>query len=317
MAWTTGVASNYQDLLSDLVGFLTTDLGDDNWTLLHNSTEDFTAGSGFVALEAPGAVGLDAIHIQIALVTDIPNARYNWALQGSTDFNAGLAFGNQPGSIPSAQSEKVLLLSNSSMTYWFAADGQRVVVVATVGSVVQSAYLGYCEVYGPPSDYPYPLFVGGCHWDRTAASSSTAAAHTFWGLSLGATATPSVASASLRLPSGWIPANGYGTSQLAGSTPWFCVGPGAMQRTDLVLATTEAGDHVMWDAELVVHALPMAGQVGDKMPVGRLVGVKWLAGYGLSTGDIVQWDGDDYLVFGNTFRTGILDFLAVRLGASE
>ena len=137
--------------------------------------------------KAPGHDGLRQIYAGAKLFSHTGADYFNWRLQGFTGFSPGNDFLNQPGQL--GLPSPVLTLWNSTLPYWFVANGQRVVVFARVGTVYVCAYLGLINTYLSPGQYPYPLFVGGnlC-WANEPASSSVAwryshpgvEMHAFW-----------------------------------------------------------------------------------------------------------------------------------------
>ena len=61
------------------------------------------------------------------------------------------------------------LLRVGSIPYWFIANGRRVVVVAKVSTNYELAYMGLINSYASPSQFPYPLAVGGSmNWAASA-----------------------------------------------------------------------------------------------------------------------------------------------------
>lgn len=114
--------------------------------------------------KAPGNGNLESIFVGAKLFHDAGADYYNWRLGGFTSYDAALTFENQAGyiggpgqSVPSP----VLNLWNSTIDYWFVANGRRVIVVAKVSTVYVSCYLGFLSAYMSPGAFPYPLVVGG------------------------------------------------------------------------------------------------------------------------------------------------------------
>jgi hypothetical protein len=102
------------------------------------------------------------IYVGAKVFSDVGGDYYNWRLGGFTGFNSGNTFFNQPGaiegdSIPSP----ITTLWNSTIPYWFVANGNRVIMFAKVSSVYASMHLGFLSAYVSPGQWPYPLFVGG------------------------------------------------------------------------------------------------------------------------------------------------------------
>lgn len=71
---------------------------------------------------------------------------------GFTSYNATWEMWSEMPSIP---------LIDDSMNYWFFSNRQRIIVVAKVAGQYEQMYLGFGRRFGNPSDYPYPLHIGG------------------------------------------------------------------------------------------------------------------------------------------------------------
>lgn len=134
--------------------------------------------------QAPGNGNLDQILVGAKLFHDVGGDYYNWRLAGYTAFSSGLDFEHQPGYIGGAGQQfpsPVFNLWNSTIPYWFVANGRRVIVVAKVSTVYVSCYLGFIDSYMSPGAFPYPLAVGGSMaWDGPAFGYEPAANSNSW-----------------------------------------------------------------------------------------------------------------------------------------
>lgn len=165
MSTQTGTATSYLDLLSKLRTFLTTDAtlvaAGQNWTELATNSTPYVTGSDTVDFEtylrAPGLSGSEAIYINIRAYHNTPSDYYNWEMRGASGYVSSSGFIAQPNTSLGT----FAYMWNSSIPYWFIANGQRVIVVAKVSTVYESMYLGKILPYGTPAQYPYPLFIGG------------------------------------------------------------------------------------------------------------------------------------------------------------
>jgi hypothetical protein len=315
MAYSQGTATDYLDLLNQLVDFLTTGLGSDNWTLLKNDPSGFGADTE-VYLRAPGLSVLNNIYVNIKTFSDSPNNIFTWNLQGATAFNTGLSFNAQPGCIPTIQGIPRMLFLGSC-AYTFVANSQRVICVVNVGTVIESCYLGWITPFGPPSSYPAPLYIGGCH-HQDVAKADTTIEHSWWLHNLNED-THSEAGAHARLSNGVWARNRY----LYNGTPDYnllcCTHPyaymtrvtaGGVANIDVV--TTENGDYVKHPVMLTTNQGSSAGDVKDQ-PIGQFDGVFWIPGVGVSQDDILNCDGTDHLIFQNAFRTDLNSYAALAL----
>jgi len=71
----------------------------------------------------------------------------------------------------------MLPLIDDTMYYWFFADEQRIIVVAKVQSNYESAYMGFGDRFGSPTDFPYPLIIKGSAFGNLAFSSTSGYHH--------------------------------------------------------------------------------------------------------------------------------------------
>ena len=128
------------------------------WTSLRR-----TSGSEMI-WEAPGNGGLDAIIVGAKLFSDAGADFWNWRLGGFTAYNGSLPFNKQPGypgGVGQTLPSPVLTLWNSTIPFWFIANGRRAIVIAKISTVYVAAYLGFLSPYMAPGSFSYPLIVGG------------------------------------------------------------------------------------------------------------------------------------------------------------
>jgi hypothetical protein len=169
----TGTASNYLDLLNRLIAFLTTDATltglAQNWTLLASSSSGYNHTDNAVVnnvefeayLQAPGLSTTEEIFIQLQAYQNAGSGYFNWRMRGAAGYEVSSDWFSQPGASPSV----FIYLWNAPIPYWFIANGQRVIVIAQVGTEFEHAYLGKFLPDGTSGQYPYPLFVGGTGGD--------------------------------------------------------------------------------------------------------------------------------------------------------
>ncbi len=96
--------------------------------------------------QAPGNGGLDEIIVGAKTFNDVGTDYWNWRLGGFTAYNSGAVFNQQPGYIGGAGqalASPVFTLWDSTIPFWFVANGRRVIVVAKVSTVYVAAYLGF------------------------------------------------------------------------------------------------------------------------------------------------------------------------------
>lgn len=120
-----------------------------------------------VLLKATGTSGTDAIYTGIRSEYDAANGWYNLFLNGYTGHDPNeTSFFNQPGAINNWSAVTPLDVPmvpcwNSAMPYWFRANGRSFSFGVKVSTSFEGGYLGFILPYATPSQYPYPLAVGG------------------------------------------------------------------------------------------------------------------------------------------------------------
>lgn len=278
------------------------------WTSLRRTT-----GTEMI-WQAPGNGGLDEIFVGAKTFFDVPTDYYNWRLGGFTGFDSALPFNQQAGYVggPSQLTQSPILpLWNSTIPYWFIADGRRVIVIAKVSTVYMSCYLGFINSYMSPGAFPYPLLVAGslAFSGTEPATSSPDWRWSFTGTEMAAMAIPhhgTMASdadsvARLRLPNGnW---RGFCTNfvenQFGLIWPYGWVVPGSWD----------------WRPNLDggYSLLPLI--MSDRIPnvYGEYSGVFAVTGFSQSAENTVTVNGVKHLVVQNIFRNTKSDFFAVRL----
>jgi hypothetical protein len=191
MAYEIGTATGYTDLLDRLVDFLTNparviESGDTSidelepmpsgefWTALQWNDNRDSSGVGECStyLRGPGSAGVDEIFVYIDTYSDVGEGYYNWRLCGMTGYSSGVDISFQPGRTKGRLPR--MLLHNSFIDYWFLGNGRRFVVTAKVSTIYECCYGGFVLPYGLPSQFPYPLTIGG-----SAAPTTTASHHKY------------------------------------------------------------------------------------------------------------------------------------------
>lgn len=273
-----------------------------------------TAGTEMI-WQAPGNGGLDAILVGASIFSNVGADYYNWRLGSFTAYNSGLPFNQQPGynGGPSQSvGSPVLALWNSTITYWFIANGRRVIVVAKVSTVYVAAYLGFLSSYMAPGAYPAPNVVGGSLAFATEpAASSTTWRWSYAGIEARNFAIPYGASISsdsqsslvLRLPTGiWRGFDcNYQDSTFGTVWPYEFV----------AAANYMSGWKPNLDGSYCVFPIVLH----DSTPnvYGELDGVVATTGFGNGAENTITVGQSLYLVVPNVFRSGIQDYFAAKL----
>lgn len=155
MAFTSGVATDYLDLLNRLKQFVTQDMlpANERWSVLRWNP----GPPAELVLQGPGLAGTDQINVGIRSVA---GADYgNWELRGYVAWNPALPFDGQY----KISNAYYAMLMTSAMPYWIVANGRRIVMVVKTSTYYEMVYLGLFLPYATPAQYPYPLLVGGSY----------------------------------------------------------------------------------------------------------------------------------------------------------
>ena len=148
------------------------------YTAMRYDTDYDGSGGYELILMGPGTAGTDEIYSAIQTVEDAGDDWYNWRIAGMTSYTAtDLEY--MPGLTQGRMAR--LLLWAQKIQYWCVANGRRFIVVAKVSSVYEASYLGFALPYGLPTQFPYPMIVGGAACPGTTAAdnrySSIVASH--------------------------------------------------------------------------------------------------------------------------------------------
>jgi hypothetical protein len=266
--------------------------------------------------QAPGNGNVDAILVGAKLFHDAGGDYYNWRLGGFTAFDSGLDFEHQPGYVggPGQTSPSpVLNLWDSTIPYWFVANGRRVIVVAKISTVYVVAYLGFLAPYASPGSFPYPLIVGGSMaWDGNPEP-AVGSVNWRWsyvgnelrnlGIGTPARSTDSGGQARLRFASGlWRGfASGWGDTAFGRLWPYTDANNAGMANWRESL---DGGYPVL---PIVLHDSAIANIYGEYEGIGAITG------FGQAAENTITIGLAQFLVVQNVNRTTKVDYFAVRL----
>ncbi len=270
-----------------------------------------TAGSEYI-WHAPGNDNAGAIYVGARVFIDTNADYYNWQLGGFTGYSSGLDFGLQPGSIKNSATLRgpVLPLWNSSIPYWFRADGRGVFIGAKVSSVYESAFLGFIDTYPTAGQYPEPLMIGGgMGWFSEPAASSSDWRWSYTGtFSHAAFFRPATGggnndetSCRLRRPDGFW--RGFSTDY---ATSYGAIWPYSDGANDLRPNLDGSYPHF----PISLSEDQGSGTVNS---FGEFPGMYFIPGFNNAAENTVVIGMNTYLVLQNVFRTTKVDYIAVRL----
>lgn len=340
MAWETGTATDYKNLLLKLKDFLTTNAtlvaAGQAWEVL---SYDNTSADHTLMLKGKGLGGLDKIYVGISTEYSTANDYFNWVLYGMTGYTAGQPLWSQPGALRpngSTTYNPRILLHNGNIKYWFVATGRYFIVIAKVSTIYESLFMGLIDPYGAPNVMPYPLYIGGSftQFDPSASFiprwslvSNTAHGAFPFAIMQKTTNGPVCSQAHFWFDT-WLPtgAGTYlnGNVDTSGSdTPHYTANY-VQQLPFVSIAARKYGNTY---ASLGDFAAPLGGvyplhpmvlvrmQRTGKAVFGEVPCIFAIPGVGLVAEDTVTVNGATYLVVPNTWRANSVDYFAVKLEA--
>ena len=321
MAFTTGTATDYIDLLDKLRTYAVSN----GWTQLSWTAGTVPAGGSLLQLQGPGA-GVDRrVFLNFRTVADPTNLIYSWNVRGATGYSAGAIAGGNAGEM---QTPVYLNLWQNSMTYWFYVSDRRIVVVAKCSTAYMSLYAGFFLPFALPTQYPFPLIVSG-DYGTTATWSATNTGRRMMTDPGGSMSNPA---AWVRSPSGtWVPTfnqqlgagNDQASDRETGSVArlWpYHVGEGCNLSISFNDWSGSTGAHTggsaldsfiptrqnerwLWPVTIVPSHEPVYGSLEE---------VYCVPGSGLATEQLVTIGANTYRAFQNIQRSSGNDFFVVR-----
>jgi len=339
MAYQTGTATDAADLYQKLIDFLTTDAElvglSQNWAI---DWEAPSSGSNMtdIVLRGPGLAADADIYVGLRLEVDSLNDAAQIFLYGMTG-TVGAA--DDVDEHVNVQTHPVRsLIKDSAMDYWFVASGRRFCCVFQVGTVYSCCYGGFFLPYGTPTQYPYPMFIGGdagyggnlqaADWRSTADDH---AAYPYAHHQSGGGSSYAEPSAWMLSPSGgWLRVSGDHLESGAYLAPkLFGVGNGI--GADIISGNSPGGQtngHPGYD-EIRERMIPALGGNFCLTPItlvaanpsdqtyGLLDGIYHVPGRGNSIENEIDVDGTIHLTVIDTFRTAIGSYWAMALKPND
>jgi hypothetical protein len=264
-------------------------------------------------VKGPGWSGNDEIYLGFREWRSAANQAYSWRMNGYTAYIPGESFHGHPGAI--TVSEPVFTSWDQPTAYWLLVSGGRIQLVNKMGSVYSHLYAGFLKAYYTPSQYPYPLVIGGSSFAGSGAESytSVSAYHNAYWLATAEAGGPSA----LRLrslegawKSGWTRKDatvfglGYWTDAEVGVFPWYNANLAG-------LAPNLDGSYPLFPS--AIHYDDGGTGGGSTSFHGELEGLCGIPGRSNSSENTATVGGDTYVVFQSTFNTDVNRFCAIKL----
>ena len=270
---------------------------EERWAPAYPDIGDASADDFALYIRGPGLAGTDAIHIQLSSYHNDVSDYYNLRINGAAGYDAAAVpmYYGQPGH--DGGDIAALMLWDQTTPYWFIANGRRFIIIAKISTVYQTCYGGFILPYGLPSEFPYPLVIGGSFLGKTRWSNSSASHFNF---------TNPNQTLKLRQPDGnWQVFQNY--VDYGGTLP-------SRQTDHNVYPTAEmtkprpSPDGTYTLNPLVLHSNSQGGNV-----YGELQGVHRVSGYANASENMLNVASVDRLVVQDGFRTGVDNYFTITL----
>lgn len=301
MAYITGEASNHFNLLEVLRDFLKTNpalvAAGQNWTQVGGTTGAI-AHNSFVSLRGPGMSGTDQIFLTLQAYSDVPQGIYCLRMRGHTAYNPAVPSIDPPGNnSPWAYAALV----NSPIRYWIVANGRRFVMVASANNRYDVMYGGFILPEHLPSDWSYPLLIGGSASGYIQASDTSIAHRNFW---------DTRDTASLFVPAQtWRTFNNYSNTGNVNSSlnnQMYSIDWSSSFNLNALARTI---DNQPWISPGRICELGGS----QRNTLGVYDGVFFTPSQGAVIEGLITVDGVDHLVVSNVFRNADSNLAAIRL----
>ena len=323
MAFETGTAADSNALFALFRTFITANVdlvaAGQHWEELEYNSDDTDTAQLF--LRGKGLADTDSIYVNVFKYLEGIDS-FNWGLRGATGYLAGNTHGFQPGATTRAT---YILLHNTTLSYWFFANGRRFIIVVKVGGVVyQSCYCGFLNQFDLPTEYPYPLLINGSSATETERFSwINSNDHTSLDRG-GYTTTDDQANAWILTSSGvWERIKSYDGAATSNSfVPGYT---GTDSNRVAIWPFVEQNNNETGPA----HFLPAPGNefilrrlivienreaIANRAVYGSYDDVFQVSGAGNAAENTLTIGGDTYIVFSNIYRTDIGDYFAIKQG---
>jgi hypothetical protein len=337
-AYITGTCPDAATFWNLLLDFLT---GDEDLVAAEENWEQVWANGGESqrVLKGPGLAGTDSVYIGLRFKENETTDEHSIYLSGYTGILAEATdltqhFGRSP--------EVAFFLDTNPMQYWLVASGRRFVVVVKASTVYESAYAGLYLPYSLPTNYPYPLFIGGTKGYKNLATNnwrSVELGHKAWfnpyrDNALGDDVVPTSAYLLDQTGTVWYPVVNQGYRDdlnIAHMLPnyagkfdpwsgaddlgaWGAVEPGSAGANWMGYAPAFSKTRRTLDGGYSLHPLSLVQATPLVVNWGVMDGVYAVPGSENSAENTITIGLDTYLVVPDVFRTNNSDYVAIKLG---
>jgi hypothetical protein len=328
-------ATDPQDLYADLLAALQTNAAltgavpSQAWVNVWQHAGGVEQG---IVLRGPGLSAADQIYIGLKLRLSQPGDSYELLVYGMTGvINTALTLtGHVNVSKPVS-----CFLDVGPLNYWLVASGRRFVLVAKMSTIFETIYGGFFLPYGDPTQYPYPLMIGGTNRpdDNTGSQAITTwraanEGHRHFPCgndNSGGGGNQYYATCIMLNPVGeWKSASGFpgnGNAQIAiaprnfGDVPsnWRVDPDNTVTSSRIGYNFVRSQQGPCFDGSYTLTPFTFIQNESNSQVFGIIDGCYNCPGQSIGAEYIVQIGGVDHLVVQDVFRTAIGDYWALKL----
>ena len=320
MAVEIGMATSHSDLLLKLETFLTTNselvAANQQWESLKDNTarpyslSTTPDSNGYLLhrfFKGKGLDGQDSIIVPMVLRQNVTSNYYTLSAYPARAYDRTKAVDMQFVSTNGYDTYPACMsIWQTTMKYWFIANGRRFIIIAKVANRYVSMYCGLFLPSGTDTEYSYPLYIGGNHGtDGTPYTyEATSNQRSFFNPQANDSNYPR-SSAYLIVPSGELACgdNYDGSSFSSNVTHQFKTYP---YNNNHYLTKTIDGQYLLLPIDIVQDRPVM-------QHLGWLDGVFYVSGFENSPENIVQVAGVDYICIPAVVQNDYNNYAAIAL----
>ena len=250
-------------------------------------------------VRGPGLAGTDQIFVSLYTLSNTSADIFNIAIDGAVAYLPNNSVKSQPGA---SNTMSGMLGWNSSIKYWFIANGRRFIVISKVSTVYECLHGGFLLPYGLPTEIPYPLTIGGSTSDLQIRFSDTSTSHrSFWRPQ---SYTNGLLDGNLKYrdnAGNWLTFDNLGSNSIA------------YGRVYPTASNTPVDQRSSPDGSYALTPLVLFNISAGPSVIGEIDGAFNISGFSNASENVVNIASQDYLVVQSGFRTTSADYAAIKL----
>lgn len=151
MAWITGTATDFKDLLNQLQS----NAASNGWTVQRYTTGGASPYTDELIMQGPGFGAGYEVEVGIKTFESPVDNTYCWQCYGFTAYDSSRILEN----MVNISAPVYTRLWNAGITFWMSITDRRIIVVAKCSNTYHSLYMGFFDPFSSPVEYPYPYYL--------------------------------------------------------------------------------------------------------------------------------------------------------------